>query len=278
MKPALKYTLIGFFTILVLAYSGLVLWSFQRSYAEKKCRRYRVVLPDSTKVQLISRDDVVNLLDDNGINLKGVELKDINSAKIERILLRNKMILSAECFKTPSGLVEIRVKQRIPKLRVSGYDSYYVDENRQILPVSTNYAAYIPVVSGRVTKEMACGSLYDFVNFLEQNPFWNHQIEQIYVREDKKVELIPRVGDCVIELGYLENYEAKLGKLMKLYQKGFNIMGWNRYRTIDLQYKDQVVCGKEVPKYPEIIQRKDSTLTNKSVKVVDKDSIIASKI
>ena len=112
------------------------------------------------------------------------------------------------------------------------------------MPVSTNYAAYVPVVSGRVTISMASGKLFDFVGFVADDPFWNAQIEQINVRDDLKIELVPRVGDAIIMLGTLDNYASKLEKLKKLYARGFNVIGWNRYRMIDLQYKDQIVCDK----------------------------------
>jgi hypothetical protein len=39
--------------------------------------------------------------------------------------------------------------------------------------------------------------------------------------------------------------EQKLEKLMTLYTKAFNTMGWNRYSYIDLQYRDRVVCTKK---------------------------------
>lgn len=276
MKSVWKYILIGFFSTMVIGYGFFSLSYFHRADADKTCRKLKVLLPDSDKIQLINRKDVIRILVDNGIQVTGNRLKEINTEEIERILMRNKMIRSVECYKTPSGIVEIRVRQRVPKLRVVGFGSYYIDENRKPMPISTNFAAYVPVVSGRVTTSMACGPIFDFVTFLEENPFWNNQIEQINIREDQKVELIPRVGDYVIELGPLDNYESKLAKLMKLYVKGFNVMGWNRYKTINLEYRNQVVCSKNLPELPLDKQKNDSLSTG--VKAVDKDSIIASKI
>jgi cell division protein FtsQ len=163
--------------------------------------------------------------------------------------------------------VNIRIQQRIPKFRVVGLGSYYIDVDRKPMPVSLNYAAYVPVVSGKVTVSMVRGQIFDFVTFLEENPFWNAQIEQIFVRDDKKIELIPRVGDAIILLGTLDNYQSKLEKLHKLYLKGFNVIGWNRYKVIDLQYKGQVVCNKDIQTEPQpivvIAEKKDSIIASK---------------
>jgi hypothetical protein len=46
------------------------------------------------------------------------------------------------------------------------------------------------------------------------------------------------------------------------------VIGWNRYKVIDLQYKGQVVCNKEIPTVPQPVV----------VSEEKKDSIIASKL
>lgn len=244
MKPVLKYTLISIFALLVLGYLVFSLWHFSGSNKELVCKELDIELEDSLNVQLINQSEIALILDQNDLNPIGKTVKHIQTELIEATLRKNPMVKWVECYKTPSGIVHIKVLQRCPKFRVVGLGSYYIDIDRKLMPVSTNYAAYVPVVSGRVTVSMARGKLFDFVTYLEGNPFWNAQIEQIFVRDDLKIELVPRVGDAIIVLGTLDNFEAKLNKLHKLYVKGFNIIGWNRYKTIDLQYKDQVVCDK----------------------------------
>jgi len=268
MKPIWKYILIAFSSTVVLGYLVFSLWYFSDKDKVNVCRRLEIVLVDSTKIQLINEKNIAEILEENELNPIGKTIKYIHTEDIERVLRKNQMIKVAECFKTPSGVVNIRIQQRIPKFRVVGLGSYYIDVDRKPMPVSPNYAAYVPVVSGRVTVSMVTGKIFDFITFLEENPFWNAQIEQIYVRDDKKIELIPRVGDAIIVLGTLDNFESKLEKLHKLYIKGFNVIGWNRYKVIDLQYKGQVVCNKEIPTASQPI-----VVTEEK-----KDSIIASKL
>jgi len=268
MKPVLKYILISIFALLVLGYLVFSLWHFSGSSKELVCKELDIELEDSINVQLINQSEIALILDQKDLNPIGKTVKHIQTELIEETLRKNPMVKWVECYKTPSGIVHIKVLQRSPKFRVVGLGSYYIDIDRKLMPVSTNYAAYVPVVSGRVTVSMATGKLFDFVTYLEANPFWNAQIEQIFVRDDLKIELVPRVGDAIIVLGTLDNFEAKLNKLHKLYVRGFNIIGWNRYKTIDLQYKDQVVCDKvglekELP--TAVVEEK-------------KDTIIASKL
>lgn len=268
MKPIWKYIFIGFFTILVISYFVFSLWYFSGREKAVVCKNLEIIFADSTNIQLISQADIAQILENNELNPIGKTFKNIRTESIEEILHKNPMIKVAECYKIPTGTVTVRVLQRCPKFRVVGFGSYYIDIDRKPMPVSINYAAYVPVVSGRVTVSMVTGKMFDFISYLTENPFWNAQIEQIYVREDQKIELVPRVGDAVIVMGTLDNYQSKLEKLYKLYHKGFNVIGWNKYKVIDLQYKDQVVCSKTSQ---EITQPK-------VVKEEKKDSIIASKL
>ena len=268
MKPFWKYILISFFTTLVLGYLAFSLWYFSGREKETVCKKLQIELVESDGKLLVTEVEIAQILDKNDLNPVGRTIKHIRTESIEQILLKNPMIKVVECYKTPSGIVNIRIEQRIPKFIVVGRGSYYVDVDRKLMPISSNCAVYVPVVSGRVTVSVVTGKMFDFVSFLEADPFWNAQIEQIYVRDDQKIELVPRVGDAIILLGTLDNYQSKLDKLHKLYVKGFNVIGWNKYKVIDLQYKNQIVCSKD----------RMQTETESEVNKEKKDSIIASKL
>ncbi len=85
------------------------------------------------------------------------------------------------------------IYQREPVLRVISdvNGSYYVDDDRQIMPVSVNFAVYVPVATGAIDEEFAQNDLYDFAMFLNANRYWNAWIDQIVVRQNGDVELIP---------------------------------------------------------------------------------------
>jgi cell division protein FtsQ len=251
----------------VLGYFVFALWYFPQQTKEVVCKSLEISIVDKENTLLISEKDVAQLLEQANLNPIGKTIKFISTETIENELHKNPMIKMAECFKSPSGTLKIKITQRRPKFRVVGFGSYYVDADRKTMPVSPNYAAYVPVVSGRITVSMARGRMFDFITFLEENPFWNAQIEQIHIRDDLKVELVPRVGDAIIVLGKLDNFESKLKKLNKLYTQGFNKIGWNKYKTIDLQYKDQVVCTKigaqSTHKVTVEVEKKDSIIAHK---------------
>ena len=260
-RIALAFIITGI--ILVVGYVTFAIWSFSSIDRGVVCRNLEINLLDKEKIQLISQSEIAGLLEGKNLNPIGKTYKRIKTESIEKELLRNPMIKSVECYKTPSGIIYLNVQQRIPRFIISGKENFYVDADKKIFPVSLNNAVYVPVVSGRVTKTFVTEHLFDFVDYIANNEFWAAQIEQIYVREDQKIELIPRLGDAVIILGKLDNYAEKLDNLYYLYKKGFNIMGWNHYKVIDLQYKNQIVCKRNTAQphtTKQIEQQNDSTV------------------
>ena len=83
----------------------------------------------------------------------------------------------------------------------SGFESYYIDENGDIMPTTSSFTAYLPLATGYITHSYAKIATISDGRLSENNPFWDAQIEQIYVTENNEIELIPRIGDNLILFG-----------------------------------------------------------------------------
>lgn len=57
-----------------------------------------------------------------------------------------------------------------------------------------------------------------------------------------QIAIVPRQADVTVDLGTTENLEGKLATLRRFYDKGLNLIGWDRYSRISLRYDGQVVC------------------------------------
>lgn len=228
---------------LVLTYLVFSLMAFRVDDRDIKCNDLAITIHG--KLQLLTEDEIHGVLNDIQLHPIGSSLNELYTNEIERFLEQNPMVKSARCFHTPDGQASLDLYLREPLFLVSGKENYYVDTEKKIMPVRVSRLAYVPLITGRVTRTMATGELFDFVNFIVKDPFWNAQIAQIHVRNDLKVELVPRVGDAIILLGKLEQYQEKLNKVLRLYTEGFNVMGWDNYSLLDLQYNDQIVATKK---------------------------------
>ncbi len=245
MNRILKYILIIAGVLLCMSYAVIANTKSNETDEEKVCNRINITITDINHKQLISNKEIEVLLRNNQLHPIGKSLRNIVSKDIEDVIAKHPMVREVECYKSPTGEVQVVIEQRTPMLRVMGEENYYVDELGKTMPVSLNFSAYVPVATGRVTKKMATNELFEFAYFIHKHPFWNDQIDQININEKMEVELIPRVGNHLIYLGKFDRYEQKLEKLKKFYLYGMNEFGWNIYSKIDLRFKDQVVCTKK---------------------------------
>lgn len=219
---------------------------FKPAYNDTICNDLRISIEG--KFKLVNSTEVRDLLVENNLLPIGKAAPAIDEEEIEKCLENNPLVDKAECYFLPNtNTLQIEIRLKEPLFVVLGNESYYVDVDHSLLPLSERTAAYLPVVTGRVTRSMAKEGLYDFLYFVNNDDFWNAQIEQVHVRNDLKVELVPRVGSTIIKLGSLDKYKDKLERVRLLYDQAFKSMGWNNYSMLNLEYDDQIVCTKVKP-------------------------------
>lgn len=243
----MKKFFIIFGVVLIVGYLVFAIFYFGKSSQHEVCNRFEVIVKDSSDTKFIQPKEIEALVKKEKLNPVGKPMNEVNTLDIKEAILTNKLVKSVEVYTASQGVVVANIVQRKPVLRVisDAGGSFYIDNNREKMPVSPNYSVYLPLATGAITNDFAIGELYDFACFLNDNPDWNAWVEQIVVRQNHDVELIPRVGDFRIVLGKLENYSEKLEKFNLFIEKGLNVVGWNRYSEINLEYDNQVVCVRK---------------------------------
>ncbi len=88
--------------------------------------------------------------------------------------------------------------------------------------------------------------LINFVEVIQHDDFWRSEIVQIVAHgggdKELEIELIPRSGRYTILFGKADDIERKLSDLDAFYRNVLTNVGWDKYRTINVKYKGQVVC------------------------------------
>lgn len=252
--------------VLVLGYMAVAL-SFV-SITEKKviCNKVDILIADSTEHFFVEEEDVLALFNDKRIKLKGIPVSNINLARVENILRLHPSVKKAEVYTTVEGTLKIDIFQRNPVIRIinEAGDSYYIDEDAKLMPLSDKYTAHVLIMSGHINQPMTKNTgkdlsvpsdgtlkedsilhdLFAIGKYIYKNKLWKSQIEQIYINGENEIEMVPRVGFQNIIFGTAENYEDKFNKLAAIYNYGFNNVGWNKYSEINLKYNNQVICTK----------------------------------
>lgn len=237
------YLFVGFLLFCYIAFSCFY---FKGKQQKRECTALQIVVKDSLEKHFVTEKELYSQLKQAKLNPIDKQMYEINTEEIEKVLLKNEMIARVQAYKTPSGIIKLEVQQKMPIMRIhSQKGNYYLDHAGSTMPISSRYVAHVPVVTGYVEKEFATSTLYDFALFLLKDEFWNNQIEQIYVSPNQEVELIPRVGNHKIILGTFDDYIEKLTNLELFYKQAIPKVGWNKYSTINLKYRNQIVCTKK---------------------------------
>lgn len=233
--------------LLLLGYLVVAITAFNVRPVDQVCHALDLVIKDSVNAGFMTKGEVLSILNKHNVNPVGQKMNEVMLDTLEEILNKHPLIDEVECFKAPSGKVFVEVTQRVPIFRVINQngETYFVDNKATIMPPGAKCVAYLPVVTGYVEKSFALTELFRFAVFLQKNKFWNAQIEQINVRKDQGIELVPRVGDHIVFLGRIDDYENKLMRLKEFYMKGLNKVGWNKYNRINLEFSNQIICTKK---------------------------------
>lgn len=215
-----------------------------RHAADPVCGAIQIIIEDSLERQYVSSSELQQQLQEAGLWQIGERLSKIHCQAIETHLLTHPMLRQAECYELHRGELRIVVSQRQPLMLVKGDEHYYLDTDRRIMPVRASVNTPVVVVTGRIGKQQAQGELYDFVAWLGRNKFWREKIHTIHVVTPKMIELEDDSRHYTLVLGTLDGAQKRLNSLQRLYEKGFDQLGYPPYKQIDLQYTNQIIGRK----------------------------------
>jgi len=191
----------------------------------------------------ITHETVSKLLIQNQHGVKNVPKETLDLNILESALNSNQMIKSAEVHVSVNGVLTVDVDQKKPIARVSTNASYYIDDTGFYMPLSSNYTARVPLVTGHVEKN-SLSNVYTLANKIYQDEFLRKSVIEIYQNENKAMYIKLRQCDFIVQLGSLNQLDKKINNLKVFYQKALKERTLNNYSKVNLQFDNQVVCTK----------------------------------
>jgi len=227
----------------------------------KVCTEVNINVEDEATNGFISSKEIKSRLEKNHLYPLSKQMTFVNARNIEETLKKTPFVKTAECFKTQDGHVCISITQRMPVVRIKADngDDYYIDDQNSIMP-NSHYTSDLIIVTGSVSKWFAQNYIATLSKELMANDLWKNLFEQINVLPDKGIELVPRIGNHIVYIGKLpetkyinmrpkmiaEFLKVKLTRLEKFYKYGLSQAGWNKYRYINLEFDNQIICKKKI--------------------------------
>lgn len=236
--------------VLLLLFMVITLAFTSMEYKNEICREIEIVYYADDKIT-VDKDIIRKIVSKTDKEIIGKTFDQINATILEEAVEKNESVKSAEIFEVVTkdtgsykATLTVKVKHREPLLRViTGKENYYLDETGHRFPVSAAYPAHVLVATGNI-KTNSYSELLPFVRFIEQDEFWSAQIEQIHVTKSGELVLTPLIGDHLIELGTVDNYQEKFRNMKAFYKEVLAKNNWNMYQSISLKYKNQVIAKR----------------------------------
>lgn len=182
---------------------------------------------------------IQNHLDDPNVIKDKVDLKTL-----EHTIESHEMVKKADVFLTIDGVLKIKIEQKMPMARVvNDTASYYIDESGGFMPLSENFTARVPMISGNIQNKYK-KQFVDLLTLIHESEFLSQHVIGIEITANNEVVLKVRNYKHEVFLGRLNDFQDKLKNYQIFFQKAVQDGTINLYNTINLEFTKQVVCSK----------------------------------
>jgi len=259
----LKKVLLILSGLAVVVLFVFVLTSSVQHQNQLVCNAIQVNIDYEKGVSFLMDSDVKQKMDYlSGGSLVGKVLSSVDFRTLEKELEKNPFVEKAEIYTDQEQVVHINVIQKYPILRVINNDGvgYYISDKGEKIPLSDKFTAHVPIALGVVeTHEDLYGDsivltqLFELTEYIRKDTLLNALVDQIYVHENGEFDIQPKFGYHTIVFGKVDEMMGdKFDRLKLFYQKVLAKFGWEKYQTVNLKFKNQVVCEKrDSPQTPE---------------------------
>lgn len=261
MRPKYKKLILLMLDVILLVYVFVAMISFNKPDESKNvCTEVNIVIADQNANGFLTANEVKKMMKDSRMYPLNFKMTDIQPRLIEDLLCKSPFVKTAECYKTKDNKVFVSITQRLPVIRIKSErgDDYYLDDKGGIMP-NTSYTSDLIIATGNIRQSFARNYIAPMANIIMANDLWKNMIEQINVLSDGGIEIVPRIGDHVVFLGYMPQtryaskrkekiaafVDTKLTRLEKFYKYGLSQVGWNKYPYISLEFDNQIICKKD---------------------------------
>lgn len=239
----------------LLGLFGLIAFTEIR-HGQKRVQAVVVQLDQADGHRFLTKRDVTGYLTNQGRDpVIGKAYTEMDLRRLERRLRQHGLVKNCQVSRDLPGNLLVTIEQPNPVARLIQLDNeeepisgQYVSEEGRFFPVSMNYSARVPVLTGRyfaVNRSLASKRNEPLLTMLKQiqnDSFWRAQIAELSVDEQGDVTMWPQMGTHQIDFGQPVDLEVKFKKLKLFYTNVLPVKGWDCYRRVSVQYRNQIVC------------------------------------
>ena len=230
---------------LVLMFSLVIfLFSFASNRNQGRKLKKSSVIFVGDNAPFVDQETVNKLLIENKKDAQSIGKDKLDLNKLEKALNAQEMIEKSDVFVSIDGVLKAVVKQKTPVARFfDGDDSFYIDYKGDRMPLSANFTARVPLVSGEITKKNS-KDLAELFRIIYNDAFLKKNIIGVQIMPNGSLKMLNRNFSYQIDFGRAIRMKAKFNNYKAFFQKAILDSSLYKYNKIDLRFAQQVVCTK----------------------------------
>tara|TARA_R110002126_G_scaffold171693_1_gene320468 strand:+ start:244 stop:963 length:720 start_codon:yes stop_codon:yes gene_type:complete len=228
-------------TALILVIMGLYAFSNSRNSAKSVTGMKVEFLGDENLY--LTEGTVNKLLIQKYGSLKNVPKENIVLNTVEKAIEANEMVKSAQVYLTIDGELTSKIVQRKPIGRIEGDKKYYLDDEGKKMPLSINHSARVPIITGNISGK-SLEDVYVILERINNDDFFRKTVIGIHIKGENEYQLRLRLNNFVVNLGGIEDLDAKFSNFKAFYAKANKDKTLEDYAVVSLEFNNQVVCTK----------------------------------
>lgn len=175
------------------------------------------------------------------------KIADVDMEQVNKLLTSNPWIERGSAFIDLNDSLLIEAKEYEPVLRVFGVDgrSVYVTDEGVVIPSSPSYTPHLIIASGHFEQENDIPEALVIARAIGEDEYLTEHIGQIYLNPDHEFEMTVNNLPAKVIIGDTCGIDDKLERLKIMLEKYNNTEELIGYKTLDLKYKNQIVCTKK---------------------------------
>lgn len=247
IPPFLLYGLTGVLLVILLAFT-----STQR--ALRPCLQLRADIRP-TNLHFLRQEQLLALVSEHARRpIIGQSTYRLNLQDIERQLKMQPFVKNIEVYRTHNGNIAFLLQQKEPIARLiyADEEEQYLTQEGETLALSSSFTSRVPLVRMPYALKNTSAKwyisthpqhlLWKMLQNIQKDPFWRAQIATLLLNRNGELQIHTQLSRQVVYFGTPEESSQKFEKLQIFYTHILPQRGWNKYRKVDIRFKNQIVC------------------------------------
>lgn len=198
--------------------------------------------------QFVTAEELAHEINDLPDKAAKMPLANINTQELRKTLLALDKVEDAQVVRMTDGTLRITAQPIVPVARIfDNGKSYYINKVGKRVTANARYHQDVPVIAGHfdpADTAFTPQSLLPLIEYISNDSVWNSFISMIKVQSPNDIILVPNIKEHVINIGAPDHFDDKFSRLRKFYTVVLPKQGWEKYDTLTLKWRGQLVASK----------------------------------